>query len=78
MTEDQGTELIIILKQIAESLAEIAGNTNLLAMEDLSMRDKAALAALNGLLADGDYSSTDGIASAAREIGDAFMRESDG
>lgn len=78
MTEDKATELLIVLKQIAESLAEIAGNTNLLAMEDLSMRDKAALAALNGLLADGDYSSTDGIASAAREIGDAFMRESDG
>ena len=78
MTVDQATELLIVLKHINENLAEIVGSVQIIAQEDLSMRDKAALAALNGLLADGDYSSTDGIASAAREIGDAFMRESDG
>ena len=78
MTEDQGTELLIVLKQIAESLSEISGNIQMVAYENLTMRDKAALAALNGLLADGDYTNTDGVADAARHIGDAFMLRSDG
>lgn len=78
MTEDQGTELIIILKQIAESLSEIAGNTNLLAMEDLSMRDKVALSVLNGFLSDGDYGNAEKMVEAAREIGNVFMENSDG
>lgn len=78
MTEDQGTELIIILKQIAESLSEIAGNTNLLAMEDLSMRDKVALSVLNGLLSDGDYNAAEKLVEVSREVGDAFMEGSNG
>jgi len=78
MTEDKATELLIVLKQINENLAEIAGSVQIIAQEDLSMRDKAALAALNGLLGDGEYNSADGIAHIARKIGDAFMRESDG
>ena len=78
MTEDQGTELIIILKQIAESLAEISGNIHLLAMEDMSIRDKVALSALNGFLADGDYNEAEKMVEAAREIGDVFMEGSNG
>jgi hypothetical protein len=78
MTEDQGTELIIILKQIAESLVEISGNIHLLAMEDMSIRDKVALSVLNGFLADGVYSDAKKMVEAAREIGDAFMEGSNG
>ena len=78
MTEDQATELLIVLKHINENLAEIAGSIQIIATEDLSMRDKAALSALNGFLSDGDYSDAEKMVGAAREIGDFFMESSNG
>jgi hypothetical protein len=78
MTEDQATELLIVLKHINENLAEIAGSANLLAMEDMSMRDKVALSVLNGFLSDGDYNEAEKMVEAAREIGNVFMEGSDG
>jgi hypothetical protein len=78
MTEDQATELLIVLKHINENLAEIAGSVNLLAMEDMSMRDKVSLSVLNGFLSDGDYGNAEKMVEAAREIGNVFMENSDG
>jgi hypothetical protein len=78
MTEDQGTELIIILKQISENLAEIAGNLSIIASEGLSQSDKAALSVLNGMLADGDYTNVERLIDSARDIGNEFMLGSDG
>jgi hypothetical protein len=78
MTEDQATELLIVLKHINENLAEIAGSVNLLAMEDMSMRDKVSLSVLNGFLSDGDYGNAEKMVEAARDIGNVFMEYSDG
>ena len=78
MTEDQATELLIVLKHINENLAEIAGSVNLLAMEDMSMRDKVSLSVLNGFLSDGDYGNAEKMVEADREIGNVFMENSDG
>jgi len=78
MTEDQTTELLIVLKRINENLAEIAGNTSIIATEGLSPRDKAALSILNGLLSDGDYNAAEKLVEVAREVADAFMEGSDG
>lgn len=78
MTVDQATELLIVLKHINENLAEIAGSVQIIAHENLSMRDKAALAVLNGMLADGDYIDVEKLVAASREVADAFMLESDG
>ena len=79
MTEDQGTELIIILKQIAESLAEIAGSVQMIATDDLSFHDKVSLSVLNGLLSDGDVNvDSDKICEISREIADSFIGGSNG
>lgn len=78
MTEDQTTELLIVLKRINENLADIAGNTSIIATEGLSPRDKVALSILNGLLSDGDYNASEKLVEIAREVADAFMEGSDG
>jgi hypothetical protein len=78
MTEDQVTELLIVLKHINENLAEIAGNLSIIASEGLPQSDKVALSVLNGMLADGDYSDVEKIVDAAREVGNSFMLGSDG
>ena len=78
MTEDQATELFIALKHINENLAEIAGSLSVIATEGLSPNDKVALAILNGMLADGDYSDAEKFVEGAREIGNSFMLGSDG